>query len=175
MSRWLVGSSMIRTSGRADQSPADRQPLAPAAGEQAHRLLRVRKLGPAEQGMHPVVLFCLVDIETLHSLIEVVDAVGFLVENVLLGHIADAQQLLDEDRAAVGLLKVAEDFEQGRFARTVGPDQADFVAGIDHQGGVSEQNLGPESLGQALATEKSTHVDRIAGYPFPVRLRKARR
>ena len=147
--------------GPGDQGSAEGEPFAPAAGEQADLLLRILEAAPAQQGMHPVVLLGRVDLQVLHRLVKVVHAAGFLVKTVLLGHITDPHQFLEEHRAAVRVFHAAKDFEQGGFSGAVGANQANTVTGVDHEGDAGKKILGAKGLGKPLAAEQGTHRIRL--------------
>ena len=151
----LVHDEHVRAS---DQGPAHGQPFAPAAGQLPHRLLRVVEMGAAEHCEHPAETLGLVEFKACCRGKQVVGAVGGLVEQVLLGDVGGARQLLQGDRAAVGGLQPAEDTQQGRLARAVRPDQPDPVAAVDAQVDAGEQGLGAEGLGHSLAAEQSAHT-----------------
>jgi hypothetical protein len=60
-----------------------------------------------------------------------------------LGHVGHAPALREIDLALVGMQFVAQHAEQAGFAGAVGADQADLVAGVEGEVGVSSSGLVP--------------------------------
>ena len=61
----------------------------------------------------------------------------------VLAEVADGQFLGDGDGAFVGIFFAHDHAEEGGFAGAVGPDETDFFAGVELEGGFYEDKLLP--------------------------------
>ena len=71
----------------------------------------------------------------------------------VLAEVADGRALLDGHLAAIGLLLLHDETEDGRFTGAVGPDQTDLLPAEDRAGGVHEEDLPAVLLGDAIEAD----------------------
>ncbi len=70
----------------------------------------------------------------------------FQGEDIFLSEITETNKFLPNNLAAVGILKIADDFQQGRFTGTIWSDNADFLAAVDHKVDIFKEILGAEGF-----------------------------
>ncbi len=113
----MVGGFVHNQHIRMDhQGPTDSQPLAPAPGEQANRSIRVWKLGPTEQAMHPVILFYLLNMKVSHSSVQVISAAFVLIKDISLSQITDLDMTLTKNLTAIRFNQPGKNFQQSGFS-----------------------------------------------------------
>ncbi len=155
--------------GPAHQLAGQRQPLAPAAGENVGRLLGVKKAhlrqGDGGAGLALVLLDRFADEGGEQHVMDALP-VG---ENVVLGEVAEADGSAQRARAGVRLLASGQQTQQRRFAGAVGTDQADALAGAEVERQVGEQRPRAVALGQPLYAQQHGHVSPNRGTVFPRR------
>ena len=82
----------------------------------------------------------------------------------VLPEVADGDLLRDRDFALVGRLLADDHAEQRRLAGAVGPDQPDFLPGVQLEGGVDEEDL------PAVLLADARERDHTSISPFPTRI-----
>src|SRR6185437_3588528 len=135
----------------------DGETFLPAAGEGFDRLLEVLEAHPTQKSHRA--RFALMFIERLFG--EGVDddllnrfAGG---ESIFLRHISEAKLPAHRELAFIGLLEAGDDFQQRRFSRAVGTNEASAVFIIEADGNAIEQKSPAEGFGERLTAKKKTH------------------
>ena len=132
ISRWLVGSSSSRISGSADERLSEQDaPLHPG-GKVFEARIRVQAHA-RDHGLHAM-------IRSGRGMVGVVQSVGHLVGDRagllagdILGQASDAQALLADDLAFVGLDLASDQPQERALAFTVATQQADPLSWLDLQ------------------------------------------
>ncbi len=141
-----------------DQRLRDREALAPSAGELGGRLILIFKSSPAQgfpfersplRGGNGGPIEGPLDHDP--------DGIA-RVEMRILRDVLKLGAFAKRNRAAVGRLPSAEDFEQRRFARAIGADQPEPVAFAEVQRKIQKQRIRAERFADALRVEKSRQI-----------------
>ena len=128
--------------GRLAEQASQQEPCPLAARERLDRRARALRAEQevAEVAQHVAILP--IDADELAAFGKVVDDRLLQVQLVTqLVEIRHFQLGTDVDAAAAGLQLAEQQLEQRRLARTVGPEQADAVAALQHHGEVTNQRL----------------------------------
>ncbi len=150
--------------GFADDCLGDSETLAPAAGETCG-LGSERGEACAAGGFAEASLaFGLGNFGSLKCGLKDIADGEARCEDGLLADVSDTGTFAYGDVAGVGVFFTGEDLEQGRFASTVGANEADVVAIRDGEGDVVEEGCRAKGLGEALCVEDRRHCFSLPGY-----------
>ena len=139
--------------GLPHQLAGERKPFPPTTGEGAGFLIEIREAGLSQcdgcQGV-PFVLFVLLIAESIHHHFPDREARG---KGIVLGQVAQLGAPLKGAVALVRVLHAHEDFEQSRFARTIGADEAESIFFAQLQREIGKERPMTKALAHLLNAE----------------------